>query len=139
MGHTVTELEHTADTGILVSADGLGELFAAAATGMFDVMYRIPGRAAGRSRRFTVALEDPAEALWSLLSDLLSHAEADDVAFAGIEGVVADAGRRVVVDVTAVPLAEVETVGPPIKAVTWHRLAVTPDRHRWTATVVFDI
>jgi SHS2 domain-containing protein len=139
VAHTIVELDHTADTGIVVSADDLAELFAATAQGMFDIMYRKDEPAAGSPRRFSVDLDEPAEALWSLLSDLLSHAEADGVAFAGIEGATNDDGRRIVLEVRAVPVSEVETVGPPVKAVTWHRFEVARSGEGWTATVVFDV
>ncbi len=49
------------------------------------------------------------------------------------------ADGRLEATMRAIPLAGVRAVGPPIKAVTWHGLAVRREGDRWIATVVFDI
>jgi SHS2 domain-containing protein len=46
---------------------------------------------------------------------------------------------EVTADATGVDLDTVTVCGPPIKAVTYHRLSVTGDDQGWIATIVFDV
>jgi SHS2 domain-containing protein len=138
MGGSFTVLSHTADTGIDVTADSFGELLEWAATGMFSLMYDIRSLEAERS--LVVAAQTVArdELLVDILSDLLFVSYSQDVIpcrFQAREATATDA--RLLVGVT--PLDPDLLEGPPIKAVTYHDLAVTQDAAGWTARVFFDV
>ena len=139
MGGSFTELSHTADTGIEVSADSLGELLEWAARGMFSLMYPLDELTSTRSVLVEVDSPDTAELLVDLLSDILYLAEAHDVIPCVFQTREATAtAARVMVHVA--PLEPDWLHGPPIKAVTYHDLAVTNDTEDgWRARIVFDV
>lgn len=131
-------LSHTADTAIAVEADSFGEVCAWAARGMFATMYSLDRRA-GEHRQIDVVSTARDELLVDLLSELLYVAETADVLPVWFDTMEADE-HHVVMRVGTVPAATVVLEGPPIKAVTYHDLAV---HHRpdgtWAAHVVFDV
>lgn len=131
-------LDHTADAAIIAYGPTLLELFENAAYGMFDLMFDFQ---ADRPRRDVpvVASGDTAEELLvAWLQELLYLSEVHDVAFdyftvdrleeGGVQGSAGGsaAGRT--------PLS-----GAPIKAVTYHDLAVVEIPDGWWARVVFDV
>ncbi len=130
------EIDHTADTGLTVRAATLPEALAAAAEGMFRLMY---GEVSATGRRivFTLPDEVPADLLYDVLAELLWRAEADDLAVGHVEVHPVDDGYRV--EAAATPTTAVELVGPPIKAVTWHDLVCEPRDGDWFAQVIFDV
>ncbi len=130
------EIDHTADTGLTVRAATLPELLSAAAEGMFRLMY---GEVPSTDRRivFTVPDEPPVDLLYDVLAELLWRSEAEDLAVGHVEVVSVGAGYRV--EATGASTADVELVGPPIKAVTWHDLVCERRDAGWFARVIFDV
>jgi SHS2 domain-containing protein len=132
-------LDHTADTGIRVSAPDAGALFEECALAMFAVMYQSPPDTTPPPANIEVAAAGDTieELLVAWLSELLFVAEArhmvlstfvvDELEVGLVRGL---AGGR--------PAAEVELDGPPIKAVTYHQLEVAHNGG-WWATVIFDV
>jgi len=139
MGGSFTVLSHTADTGIDVRADSLGELLEWAARGMFSLVYPIGGLTAERSVIVEGASPVAAELLVDLLSDMLYISEAHDVAPCDFQTREATpTAARMMVGVA--PLDGLALHGPPIKAVTYHDLAVAKEADgTWVARVVFDV
>lgn len=131
-------LSHTADTGVLVRGDTETELFENAAFAMFDLMYGIAGRDGAQSIVIEVASTTIEELLVDWLSDLLFEAETRDLAFCRFE-VEAIGDGRVKGRASGFPSAELELVGPPIKAVTYHGLAIEELPEGLSAQVVFDV
>ncbi len=131
-------MSHTADTGILVHGASLREVFENAAFAMFDLMYGI-GDLVGEGRvEVEVEAATIEELLVDWLSTLLFEAETNDLAFCSFGIDVRDEGRAFG-SAAGVPLARVELVGPPIKAVTYHDLAIDRSSDGWSARVVFDV
>jgi SHS2 domain-containing protein len=138
MAASLETLSHTADTGIEVRADTLGELFEWAARGMFGLMFDLGGLVPERDLDVDVQAPSLPDLLVDTLSELLYRSEADDAlpcAFAVEEASATRARMRV-----GLTTAGRSLHGPPVKAVTYHALVVeqTPDG-RWLARVVFDV
>lgn len=132
------ELAHTADTGIIAYGSTLAELFEHAAYGMFDLMFDLATIHARHDRPVVAAGDAVEELLVDWLGELLIMAETEELALArftvdrleegGVQGAAGGA-----------PFAEVELRGPPVKAVTYHDLAVVRIPDGWWARVIFDI
>lgn len=131
-------LSHTADTAVRVEAASLAGLLETAALAMFSLVFDVSGAGTSVERR-VVASGDTAEDLMvDWLSTLLAWSEVDRVAFVRFAmGPVTPA--RVEAAAFGVPTDGLGVVGPPIKAVTYHGLAVEQQGGRWSATILFDV
>ena len=133
-------LDHTADTGLDVSAPDLAGLLAEAGRGLTALMFG-PQPAVATDPGLDVRVEsDSAAGLLAVwLEELLVLAESHELALTGfavdeIEEWAAT-GR-----VGGVPAAGLALEGPPIKAITYHglRAAREPDG-TWRARIYFDV
>lgn len=136
--HRYTVISHTADTGVEATADSLSELIGHLAFAMFDLMYDIDTLPSGTPTSFEVAAANPVELAVDVLGELLFLSEADDVAFRDIE--VKATRSEAVVAADACPTPGTQLEGPPIKAVTYHDIAVEqqPDG-TWFGRIIFDV
>ena len=131
-------LSHTADAGIVASGASLAEAFENAAFGMFDLVFDLSGVSATEECRVQVEAESLGELLVAWLSALLTEAEIRNLAFSRF--VVEDpAGGSLQGTAWGGPFAGLELRGPPVKAVTYHDLAVEPEPGGWRARVIFDV
>ncbi len=132
-------LSHTADTGVAATAESLPGLVGELAAGMFSLMAKPTGPERERCIEIDLVADSDEELVVDVLAELLYRCEVDDVVFADFDVEMAGP-RHVHVVARGVDLADAEPVGPPIKAVTYHRLAVSraPDGS-WEATVYFDV
>ncbi len=131
-------LDHDADAAIIAYGATEHELFENAAYGMFDLMYDLSALQPRYDRPVQAAGDTIEELLVDWLSEVLYVGEVDGIAFCyftvdrleegGVKG--SAGGTR---------LAEVELRGAPIKAVTYHDLAVTSIPGGWWARLVFDV
>lgn len=131
-------IPHTADTGIIAYGSTLDELFENAAFGMFDLMADLSGVLPCRDRPITAVGDTVEELLVDWLGQLITEAEIHDLIFStftvdwleegGVGGV---AGGS--------PGTGMTLIGPPIKAVTYHDLAVVEISDGWWARLVFDV
>lgn len=132
-------LAHTADTGLEATADSLAGLIGELATGMFGLMAPVEQSAA--ERWIEVRVESPTfeDLAVDTLSLLLYNSEVEDMIFCTFE--VEKEPDVLAIRVTAggVPAAGVELVGPPIKAVTYHRLLIEERADGWYGRVYFDV
>jgi SHS2 domain-containing protein len=134
-----TILPHTADTGIAATAANLPELIGDLATGMFASMAKLPPAGPGRRVRIDVTSDSVEDLVVDVLAELLTRAEIDDIVFTTFD-VEFSGPNRAVVTAHGVDVEEVEAVGPPIKAVTYHDLTVrSHDDGSWEAVVYFDV
>ena len=131
-------LSHTADTGVLVRGATEAGLFENAAFAMFDLMYGIAGRNGAERVEVEVAATTTEELLVDWLSDLLFEAETRDLALCAFKIETIEDGRATGW-ASGISSAELELVGPPIKAVTYHELAIEEHAAGLTARVVFDV
>lgn len=130
-------LSHTADTGLEATAQTLEALLTELLRGMFALMAR-PEPSDARSwvevdiESFT--MED---LVVDTLSELLLQSEMEDLLFCDFRVTVS--GTTANVEAGGVPTRSVEASGPPIKAVTYHDLAVEDRGGEWYARVYFDV
>lgn len=131
-------LPHTADTGIVAYGATPLELFENAAYGMFDLMFDLAALGGGPDRPVLAAGDTLEELLVAWLGELLYESETVGLAFrtftvdrleeGGVQG--AASGPA---------LTGVELRGAPVKAVTYHDLAVVQIPDGWWARVIFDV
>jgi SHS2 domain-containing protein len=131
-------IDHTADTGIIAYGVTPNELFENAGWGMFDLMFDIAGLDPVRDVPVMAAGDSLDQLLVGWLSELLYHSEVLDLAFCYFTvdrleegGVQGSAG--------GIPVTALELRGPPIKAVTYHDLAIVENPDTWWARVIFDV
>ncbi len=131
-------IEHTADAAIIAYGDTPADLFENAAYGMFDIMFDLDAVAGSSSRPVVAAGDSLEDLLVAWLSSLLAEAEIAGLVFCGFtvdrleEGGVQGSAH-------GAPVSGVELLGPPVKAVTYHDLAVVEVPEGWWARVVFDV
>ena len=131
-------LPHTADTAIVAYGLTMFELFENAAFGMFDLMFDLDRLQPSRDVPIMAAGDSMEDLLVAWLEEVLYEAERRDLAFCSFtvdrleEGGVQGAA-------SGLPVAGVELVGPPIKAITYHDLAVVSIPDGWWARVIFDV
>lgn len=129
-------LSHTADTGIVAHGDSLDEVFAAAAYGMFDLMFDLDQLIPDTVTLVQAEASDVELLLSAWLSELLARFEIDGRVWCRFSPEV-EPGWTVRGDVDGAPPGELR--GPPIKAVTLHGLRVWRDGGSWHARVIFDV
>lgn len=131
-------LSHTADTGVVVRGATMAELFENAAFAMFDLMYGIGDRNGAECVDVEIAAETTEELLVDWLSDLLLESETRDLALCSFK-IEAIGDGRATGWASGIASVDLELAGPPIKAVTYHGLAIEDDLSGLVATVVFDV
>ena len=132
-----TVLSHTADTGIEATAATFPELLGELATGMFALMGSPQPGVAERTVASVVESANIEELVVDALSELLYQSEVEDLFFCRFD-VEAD-GPGVRITAAGVDNATVELAGPPIKAVTYHDVAVAETDAGWYGRVYFDV
>ena len=130
-------VEHTADTGIETRGDTLAEAIGNAAFAMFDLMYDLSSVPATMSVTFDSTAESPPDLLVDVLSELLLRSETDDVVFSEVR--LNEAAMPATVEAAGATSVGRELRGPPIKAVTYHRLRCEPVGDHWEIRVIFDV
>jgi SHS2 domain-containing protein len=132
-------IDHTADTGVVVRAAGVEELFERAALGMFHLIADLSGVRPARTVQVTVAAPDREALLVRWLSELNFLHQTENILFvefnvkeytdtalkAAARGEPVAAGRH--------------HVHTEIKAVTFHDLHVEQKGEAWEARVLFDV
>lgn len=114
------------------------DLFANAASALFELMFEMDSLQPGRRVRVEATGDGLEELLVAWLSELLAIAEVDGVALAGFQ-VTITGDKKAAGSATANPVEDLVMTGTPIKAVTYHELAVRQTGGIWTATIVFDV
>jgi SHS2 domain-containing protein len=132
-------LAHTADTAIESDAATLDLLVENLAYGMFDLMFDLEDIESGRL--VTIELQAPTipDLLVDILADLLYEAESADLVFASFSAHVDEGNLSARILASGSSVTSVELRGPPIKAVTYHDLAVSLRDGGWYGRVVFDV
>jgi SHS2 domain-containing protein len=132
-------IEHTADTGIVVEARNLEELFAVAGCAMFDLMVDVATVQPAEEAKVSLEADSIEELLVAWLNELLFRAEVSGVFFSRFEvSSVKDKKLRAVVKGEPYD-SKKHAVGQSIKAATYHELQVTRKDGGWLARVIFDI
>jgi protein archease len=139
MASRISSFDHTADRGIIVHADSLPELFAAAAVGMFGGMYDLEGLAPDLTRDLTVTAPDREALLVAWLQELIFWFEVEDEIYTEAQIHELDEtslhatvrGRKLGPDVVQ--------IGAAVKAVTYHGLSLRQEAGGWEAELLFDV
>jgi SHS2 domain-containing protein len=133
-------LSHTADTGVEASAPGLAALVAELAAGMFESMGSLRQGWDGPATEIDVEVSAPTpeDLVVDALSELLYESEVEDLFLFDFRAEPVD---RLAVRVRArgVLFTQVETTGPPIKAVTYHEVEVVDTPGSCRGRVYFDV
>ena len=132
-------LSHTADTGIEATGDSLASLIEELATGMFGLVATIEPMAAERWTKFSVESPSLEDLVVDTLSELVYLSETEDLVFCAFSVDLSPGALAVTMEAGGVPVAAVEPSGPPIKAVTYHRLVVEEREDGWYGRVYFDV
>lgn len=132
-------LAHAADTGIEATADSIAGLIRELATGMFEL--KDPLERGAAERWIEVRVESPTvdDLAVDTLSVLLYHSEVEDLLFCAFEVEKEPEALAIRVKAGGVPAAAVELVGPPIKAVTYHKLLIEERDDGWYGRMYFDV
>ncbi len=129
---------HTADVGLLATGPTLSALLVNLALGLRAVTFG--DLSATPTRRCTIEVEadDLSELVVAWLSELVAVQEIEGLAITSVQ-VNEATERRVAGTLEGISHDEVELVGPPVKAVTYHGLNVRFHESGWTAEVIFDV
>jgi SHS2 domain-containing protein len=130
-------LSHTADTGVEATAPDLDSLLEDLAAGMFASMARPKPDSNTQWLDTRVESDTVDDLAVEVLSELLGRAEVDDLLLCDFE--ISVAGTTASIRARGVPLDQTEPQGPPIKAVTYHRLTVEHRHDGWYGCVYFDV
>jgi len=131
-------LSHTADTGVVVHGVTVTELFENAAFAMFDLMFGIADRQGAERVEVEVAAATIEELLVDWLSTLLFEAETRDLALCSF-GIDTLGDGRLSGWASGISSVNLELRGPPIKAITYHDMAIEDIPNGWSVRVVFDV
>jgi SHS2 domain-containing protein len=131
-------LSHTADVGIEAVAPSLAGLLETLAAGMFSLM--VDPLPAPSRECFEIDVESISkeELVVDVLSELLALAETEDLLLSDFRAEVkGETIARVIASGAAA--SGVELTGAPVKAVTYHDLAVATTGEGWYGRVYFDV
>lgn len=131
-------LSHTADTGVEATASTCAGLIDELATGMFALVAHVdpcPGADRIEVEASASTLED---LVVDILSELLYESETRDVVPCGFNTTILGP-RQARTSAFGAPLSGLEPTGPPIKAVTYHAVAVEERADHWFGRVYFDV
>ncbi|RJX36260.1 MAG: archease [Desulfarculus sp.] len=132
-------IEHTADLGLWVEAEGLAELFEAAALALARVMVAGPREGDLTWRELDLQAGDLVELMVQMLGEVVYLWDAEGLLVAAAQ--VQEIGpRRLRARLGVVPAdPERHAPGEPVKAVTYHRAKVERQGEGWRAEVILDV
>lgn len=132
-----TELEHTADILVRVSAGSLEELFEESARAMFEIMY---GRdtALTEEHNFTVTADTNDDLLCAFLSELLYISEVDGMVFGTVAVTLRE--NTCLATVRGTPFErETHAGGTEIKGISYSGLTIRNKNNHLEVDILFDV
>ena len=137
--HKFEIMEHTADVGVIGKGRTMADAFESAAYGMFSIVADLDRYQPTKQKQVTVAGTDDVALLERFLSSLLVIFDGDRLLPLDFEITELSMGR-LTCWISARPIGDdIEWLGPTIKAVTWHQMAVESKAGEWRAKVIFDV
>lgn len=137
--HRFEILEHTADVGVVGCGSTKAEAFESAAYAMFSIMADLASYQPSTSTVVEATGSDDVELLQSFLSKLIVLFEAEGMLPLEFD-ITELSPNRLSCRVQARPVDEsIEWLGPSIKAVTYHQMAVEEGDGEWRARAIFDV
>jgi SHS2 domain-containing protein len=133
------ELEHTADTGIIVTAANLNELFGRAAWGTFSVIADLSAVEPKERSRVSVEATDQKALMVKWLSELNVRHITKHWLFSRFD-IIELGDTHLSAEVYGEPIGpERHTIYTEIKAITFHDLRIEKEGERWKAQIIFDL
>jgi SHS2 domain-containing protein len=133
------QIDHTADSGIIVWADTIQELFGRAAWGMFAVITSVNDVRPIEMMQVTVEASDHQALLVRWLSELNFRHITQHRVFCRFE-ILELSEMMIKADVYGEPIdVGRHTIYTEIKAVTFHGLQIEKMAERWKAQIIFDL
>ena len=132
-------LDHTADTGIVVVADGYPELFSRAALGMFQVIGETSAVKPSERREIRVEAEDRAALLTRWLSELNFLHITEEMMFSRFEVEFCEETKLIAAAYGERIDPSRHVIHTEIKAVTFHGLQIEQGERLCRAQVIFDL
>ena len=137
--HKFEITEHTADVGVIGKGATMAEAFENAAFGMFSLMADLTSYTPTKQKSVVVAGEDDVVLLERFLSSLLVIFDADALLPLDFEITEISFGRLTCwISVRKIE-DDIEWLGPQVKAVTYHKMAVETVEGEWQARVILDV
>jgi len=137
--HRFEAIEHTADVGVVGIGDTMAEAFENCAYGMFSVMADLDRYKPNAHKSVVAVGTEDVELLQRFLSALLVLFDGDGLLPIDIEITEISFGRLTAwVDARKIG-ADIEWLGPQVKAVTYHQMAVEESGGEWRAKAIFDV
>lgn len=137
--HRFEILEHTADFGVMGMGRMMADAFESAAYGMFTIVADLEKYEATEQKKVTVVGSDDVTLFERFLSSLLVIFDGDRLLPLDFEITEISMGR-LTCWVSTRPIGDdIEWLGPSIKAVTFHQMAVENRDGEWIAKAIFDI
>ncbi|MDD5747515.1 MAG: archease [Actinomycetota bacterium] len=131
-------IEHTADIGVEVTADSLGELFRGAALAMVSLIVDL-GKIEGKiEREISLKADDLDELMFMWLNEILYLLSAKGLIFKEFDVSISDcciSSKMIGEKFTP----ERHKVKEEIKAATYHELGVERRNEGWMVRVIFDV
>ena len=133
------ELDHTADTGIIVTAPGLKELFGRAAWDMFSVITDLSPVQPRVATQLSVEATDQRALMVKWLSELNVQHVTKHWLFSRFDITELD-DTHISADVHGEPIDPARhTIYTEVKAITFHDLRIEKEGGLWKAQIIFDL
>jgi SHS2 domain-containing protein len=135
----VKYIDHTADTGFIIHAENLKDLFTVAAKEMFIIICPDDAIKPETKKRLTVSGDTKEELLVNWLSELNYYFETQRILLAKVDTLEIEnrtLAASIYVDNIDLERHSIET---EIKAVTYHQLYLKKEEGLWKAQVILDL
>ncbi len=135
----VKYIDHTADTGFIIHAESLKDLFTIAAKEMFKIICPDDTIKPETKKRLTVSGNTKEELLVNWLSELNYYFETQRILLAKVDTLEVEnkaLAASIYVDNIDLERHSIET---EIKAVTYHQLYLKKEKGLWKARIIFDL
>jgi len=137
--HKFEIIEHTADFGVVGKGRTMADAFESVAYGMFSMVAELDKYELTKQKKIVVVGEDDITLLERFLSSLIVMFDGDALLPLDFEITEISMGR-LTCWVSVRPIGDdIEWLGPTIKAVTYHQMAVENKGGEWIARAIFDV
>lgn len=137
--HTFETIEHTADIGVIGRGKTMSEAFENTAYGMFSIIADLDKYEPTTTFEVEAEGEDAVYLLERFLSLLIIEFDAERILPLDFEIIDMPLGY-IKCKVHGRPIGDdIEWLGPTIKAVTFHTMAVEKQGDEWMARAIFDV
>ncbi|WAC07475.1 MAG: archease [Thermodesulfobacteriota bacterium] len=139
MNEHIRFIDHTADVGVIISGQSLPELFQHAARSFFSVLTEVDQIQGNEAHKFSLEAPNLEELLVSWLNEFLFLFETQELLFSrfDIKNLNPNGLEATVWGEKYTP--EKHLIKRIIKAVTFHKLAITEKNGQWQTQIIYDL